>query len=148
MSLGVVGVSSPAYLFLDGLQEKEQLVLPIKERGNFNFKDGRYRAAIGDYTRAIRISLVSMETSILYYSLPLHSLLLLLFRSIRSVLVRFHHLTPSLCPQSIQCSPLQQQISLLPQKWRHMVSNYNLRFSSSLSRCPFLPILRFVCWCI
>ena len=81
MSLGVVGVSSPAYLFLDGLQEKEQLVLPIKERGNFNFKDGRYRAAIGDYTRAIRISLVSMETSILYYSLPLHSLLLLLFRS-------------------------------------------------------------------
>jgi hypothetical protein len=56
MSLGVVGVSSPAYLFLDGLQEKEQLVLPIKERGNSNFKDGRYRAAIGDYTRAIRIS--------------------------------------------------------------------------------------------
>ena len=56
MSLGVVGVSSPAYLFLDGLQEKEQLVLPIKERGNSNFRDGRYRAAIGDYTRAIRIS--------------------------------------------------------------------------------------------
>ena len=59
MSLGVVGVSSPAYLFLEGLQDKEQLVLPIKERGNTNFRDGRYRAAIGDYTRAIRILLVS-----------------------------------------------------------------------------------------
>lgn len=59
MSLCVVGVSSPAYLFLEGLQDKEQLVLPIKERGNTNFRDGRYRAAIGDYTRAIRILLVS-----------------------------------------------------------------------------------------
>lgn len=55
-ALGVVGVASQADLFLDGLQEKEQLVLPIKERGNTNFKECRYRAAIGDYTRAIRIS--------------------------------------------------------------------------------------------
>ena len=56
LSLGVVGVASPAYLFYDSLQENEQLVLPIKERGNTNFKESRYRAAIGDYTRAIRLS--------------------------------------------------------------------------------------------
>ena len=55
-TLGVVGVASPAHLFLQALQEKEQMVLPIKERGNANFKEGRYRAAIGDYTRAIQIS--------------------------------------------------------------------------------------------
>jgi tetratricopeptide (TPR) repeat protein len=39
-------------------------VLPIKERGNANFKEGRYRAAIGDFTRAIRISPYS---AVLYY---------------------------------------------------------------------------------
>lgn len=54
--MAVVGVSSPAYLFLEGLREKDQLVLPIQERGNANFKESRYRAAIGDFTRAIRIS--------------------------------------------------------------------------------------------
>ena len=37
------------------LTDKEKLIGPVKDRGNTNFKQDRYKAAIGDYTTAIKL---------------------------------------------------------------------------------------------
>ena len=50
-----LGSCRPGEAFLQTLADKEQLVGPIKERGNANFKELRYRAAIADYSRAIKL---------------------------------------------------------------------------------------------
>ncbi len=42
-------VSSPT------MTDKEKLIAPVKERGNINFKQERFKAAIGDYTTAIKL---------------------------------------------------------------------------------------------
>lgn len=41
--------------FMQTLADKEQLVAPMKDRGNTNFRETRYRAGIADYTRAIKL---------------------------------------------------------------------------------------------
>ena len=45
----------PGHAFMQSLADKEQLVAPVKERGNINYKQLRYRASIADYTRAIKL---------------------------------------------------------------------------------------------
>ena len=48
-------------MFAQTLADKEKLIAPVKERGNTNFKQLRYRAAIGDYTTAIKLWYVQVH---------------------------------------------------------------------------------------
>ena len=57
------GSCNPGEAFLQTVADKEQLVGPVKERGNANFKELRYRAAIADYSRAIKLWLVKSNMS-------------------------------------------------------------------------------------
>ena len=47
--------SDPGSLFFAGLADKDKLIAPVKDRGNTNYKQQRFRAAIADYTTAIRL---------------------------------------------------------------------------------------------
>ena len=47
--------SDPGSLFLAGLADKDKLIAPVKDRGNANYKQQRYRAAIADYTTALKL---------------------------------------------------------------------------------------------
>ena len=44
-----------AVSFFRGLTDKVKLVDPVKDRGNSNFKQLRFKAAIADYSTAIRL---------------------------------------------------------------------------------------------
>jgi len=41
--------------FLQGLRDKAQMVEGVKKSGNNNFKQLRFKAAIADYSRAIKL---------------------------------------------------------------------------------------------
>ncbi len=41
--------------FKQSVLEKVQLVKTVRLRGNTNFKEGRFRAAIADYTQAVKL---------------------------------------------------------------------------------------------
>lgn len=45
----------PGSSFFTSLADKDKLIAPVKERGNTNYKQQRYRAAIADYTTAVRL---------------------------------------------------------------------------------------------
>ena len=45
----------PGSSFFTSLADKDKLIAPVKDRGNMNFKQQRYRAAIADYTTALRL---------------------------------------------------------------------------------------------
>ena len=47
--------SDPGSLFLASLADKDKLITPVKDRGNTNFKQQRFRAAIADYTTALKL---------------------------------------------------------------------------------------------
>ena len=49
--------------FLEGLAGKGKLVVPVKDRGNSNFKKKRFKAAIADYSTAIRLWYVTASES-------------------------------------------------------------------------------------
>ena len=44
-----------AIKFFHGLTDKVKLVDPVKDRGNSNFKQLRFKAAIADYSTAIKL---------------------------------------------------------------------------------------------
>ena len=44
-----------AISFFRSVTEKEKLVDPVKDRGNSNFKQMRFKAAIADYSTAIKL---------------------------------------------------------------------------------------------
>ena len=46
---------SPGQLLVRSSLDQDCLVAPVKDRGNSNFKQLRYRAAIADYTTAIKL---------------------------------------------------------------------------------------------
>ena len=48
-------VKNLAVSFLHSLTDKVKLVDPVKDRGNSNFKHLRFRAAIADYSTAIKL---------------------------------------------------------------------------------------------
>ena len=45
----------PGSSFFARLADKDKLIAPVKDRGNVNYKQQRYRAAIADYTTALRL---------------------------------------------------------------------------------------------
>ena len=44
-----------AISFFHNLTDKQKLVDPVKDRGNSNFKQLRFKAAIADYSTAIKL---------------------------------------------------------------------------------------------
>ncbi len=55
------GSETLAASFLRSLTDKVKLVDPVKDRGNSNFKQLRFRAAIADYSKAIKLWCVSIK---------------------------------------------------------------------------------------
>ena len=45
----------PGSSFFAALADKDKLIAPVKDRGNVNYKQQRFRAAIADYTTALRL---------------------------------------------------------------------------------------------
>lgn len=95
------GSCNPGEAFLKTVADKEQLVGPVKQRGNANFKEQRYRAAIADYSRAIKLWLVNVKGCLRGVSFG----------------TRLGSVRCCICPQSLQPHSLLQQSFVLSQKW-------------------------------
>lgn len=48
-------MSDPGSTFFANLADKDKLIAPVKDRGNVSYKQQRFRAAIADYTTALRL---------------------------------------------------------------------------------------------